>query len=388
MWCCTIEGDDKEANPIASMSALDEHVPVTGKKVQGSTSGSLSLPEQVAAAGGIQAWNSKNSDLRILLAMLDGMCNATTVEEALEEVAAVMSLGHNLWAYAYMRMLYSKAPDIFYAALLQKPSELLPVVYTPTVGEACQKFGKMPMYGRGCYVSIKHKGNVKKVLEEYAAAHLSKGTFGKYLCDCIVFSDGGRILGLGDLGTWGMGIPIGKLDLYTVCAGVNPRRTIPVMIDAGCLNSDGNTDKLVIRDHELYTGGKQSRKKHQSDVATEVNSAYYGPGNLIEEFMQAAVDTFGKHCLLQFEDFNSNDAFPLLAEYRNKFVTYNDDIQGTASVAVAALMGAIKLRKPDCSDLLGSCASISSCFMVLGLRTLARLHCSRRRQAFRSRIYL
>merc|ERR1719515_216997 len=110
----------------------------------------------------------------MLYKMLDNMCNARTIDQALEEVHAVMSLGHNLWAYAYMRMLYAKAPEIYYGALLARPSMLLPVVYTPTVGEACQKFGKMPMYNRGCYVTISDRGNFKNVLEDYAAAHLSK----------------------------------------------------------------------------------------------------------------------------------------------------------------------------------------------------------------------
>merc|ERR1719409_135757 len=166
-------------------------------------------------------------------------------------------MGHDLSAYAYMRMLYFKKMEVYYGALIADPPALLPVVYTPTVGEACQKFGKMPMYRRGCYVCISDKGNIKKVLEEYAEAELSKGPDGKFLCDCIVFSDGNRILGLGDLGSWGMGIPIGKLDLYTVCAGVNPNRTVPVIIDAGCTGPEGNTANLVIRDHELYTGWKQ-----------------------------------------------------------------------------------------------------------------------------------
>ena len=116
---------------------------------------------------------------------------------------------------------------------------LLPVAYTPTVGEACQKFGLMHQFPRGCYVCVADKGNLKAVLEEYASYHLPKGDDGKYQCECIVFSDGGRILGLGDLGVWGMGIPQGKLDLYTVCGGFNPHKTIPVMIDAGCTDASG-----------------------------------------------------------------------------------------------------------------------------------------------------
>jgi len=197
-----------------------------------------------------------------------------------------------------------------------------------------------------------NRGNFSKILEEYAKAHLVQGPDGKYQCDCIVFSDGGRILGLGDLGTWGMGIPIGKLDLYTVCAGVNPRKTIPVIIDAGCYDADGNTDKLVVRDHSNYTGTRQNRMTHTSAAGTVVNSCYYGPDSVIREFMQAAVSVFGRHCLCQFEDFNSNDAFPLLAEFRNEFLTYNDDIQGTAAVTVAALIGAVRLRMPELTDVM------------------------------------
>ena len=127
---------------------------------------------------------------------------------------------------------------------------------------------------------------------------------GQPACDCIVFSDGGRILGLGDLGAWGMGIPMGKLDLYTVCGGLNPRRTIPVIIDAGCFDESRNTAHIVVRDHPLYTGEKKDRVTQLSAAGTAVNSAYYGDDSMIGEFMTAATDLFGRHCLLQFEDFN------------------------------------------------------------------------------------
>lgn len=304
----------------------------------------LSHAHAVAEVGGIEMWNQSHADVKQLSQMLSGLCKATNVAEALMEVSALMSLEHNLWTYAYMRKLYDRSPDLYYATISANPSMLLPAVYTPTVGEACQKFGKMPLYSRGCYLRISDKGNFKEVLREYADAELEKDASGNFLCDCIVFSDGGRILGLGDLGTWGMGIPIGKLDLYTVCAGFNPKRTIPLIIDAGCSGPEGNTDKLVIRDSPMYTGMKQNRVTEKSPAGTVVNSAYYGEGSVILEFMQAATELFGKRCLLQFEDFNSNDAFPLLAEYRSKFLTYNDDIQGTAAVALAALLGAMKLR--------------------------------------------
>ena len=284
--------------------------------------------------------------------MLTGMCKATTVPEAINEVHALSSLGHDLWTYAYMRIsvlnkqmffvfllhkkgrktcgtrshvglsgsgkLYDRSPDLYYATIAAEPAKLLPAVYTPTVGEACQKFGKMPLYRRGCYLCISDRGHFKEVLREYAESELEKDEKGNYLCDCIVFSDGGRILGLGDLGTWGMGIPIGKLDLYTVCAGFDPSKTIPLIIDAGCSGPEGNTDRLVIRDSPQYTGMRQARTTHKSAQGTLVNSAYYGENNVIEEFMKAATELFGQRCLLQFEDFNSNDAFPLLAECRGK----------------------------------------------------------------------
>jgi len=310
----------------------------------------LSLPKQVAKAGGVSAWNAQPS-IAQQIKMLDAACTATTVGEALLEARGIMSLGHNLWAYAYLRKLYAKNPDLYYATLAADPALLLPVAYTPTVGEACQKFGKMPFYSRGCYVSIQDRGNVKAVLQEYAEAMLPKKADGSYDCQCIVFSDGGRILGLGDLATWGMGIPIGKLDLYTVCGGFDPSRTIPVILDAGCFPPSGNSAGLEIRGDPLYTGTKQDRTVHTSEAGTQVNSAYYGADSFVGEFMGAASGLFGQQCLLQFEDFNSNDAFPLLAEHRDQFLTYNDDIQGTAAVAVAAVLGGIKIQKPDCTEL-------------------------------------
>jgi len=313
------------------------------------TKRTLSIAKSVQAVG-MHDWN-KQYDLNQLSKILDTACMATTVEAAVEEIKSLMVLGHNIWAYAYLRALCNKDLDLYYGLLLAEPALLLPVAYTPTVGEACQKFGLMPYYARGCYVSISDRGNLKAVLEEYAAEYLSPGPDGKPDCQCIVFSDGGRILGLGDLGAWGMGIPMGKLDLYTVCGGFDPHKTIPVIIDAGCLGPDGNTAKLTIRDHPLYHGEKRDRVKHQSAAGTQVNTAYYGEDSFINEFMQAASDIFGKGCLLQFEDFNTNDAMPLLAEYRTKFLTYNDDIQGTASVAIAALLGAIKIQMPDCTNL-------------------------------------
>jgi malate dehydrogenase (oxaloacetate-decarboxylating)(NADP+) len=314
----------------------------------------LSLPKAVAAKGDIDEWNAANTESRALINMLDGMCAVTSVEEVLEQVNAMVNLGHHLWANMFLRVLQAKSIDLFYEVMLSQASVLLPVMYTPCVGEVCQKYGMLPFYRRGCYLSITDRGSLKAALAEYAEAELEKDSNGKPLCDCIVFSDGGRILGLGDLGAWGMGIPIGKLDLYTVCGGVNPHRVIPLIIDAGCGDSSKNTDKLTIRDHPMYTGLKQNRVLHKSEAGTMVNSAYYGEDGMIAEFMKAATELFGESVLMQFEDFMTNDAFPLLAEFRDKYLTYNDDIQGTAAVSVAGMMGAIKLKKPDCTDLISA----------------------------------
>jgi len=312
----------------------------------------LSLPKSVMAAGSIQKWNKRNPVAEKQFAMVAQMCKAKTVEEAMVELNVIMKLGHKIWAYAYMRRLYNQDMHLFYGVLLKAPEILMPVVYTPTVGEACQKFGMMPFTSRGCYVTITDRGNISKVLKDYAKVHLERGSDGKYLCDCIVFSDGGRILGLGDLGAWGMGIPIGKLDLYTVCGGVNPHRTMPVIIDAGIHDSTGNTAHLDIINNPNYTGLAYDRKTEVSEAGTRVNTAYYGSGNMIDEFMEAAVEVFGEKILLQFEDFNSNDAFPLLARQRGKFLSYNDDIQGTAAVCVAGILGAIKIKYPQQEDLI------------------------------------
>ncbi len=328
----------------------------------------LSLPRAVVDAGGIAKWN-EHPALRQLEKMIGGACVATTVEEALDEVHGIMSLGHQLFAYGYLRELSARAPDLYYSALLGDPAALLPVCYTPTVGEACQKFGMLPFHARGCYVARDHRGRIREVLEEYAAAMLPRGPDGKFECECIVFSDGGRILGLGDLGCWGMGIPMGKLDLYTVCGGFNPHKTIPVMIDAGCGDPSTNSAKLTIRDHELYTGLKTDRLRTTAS-GVERNEVYYGDESLIGEFLGAARDLFGPTCILQFEDFNSNDAFPLLETYRHTHLSYNDDIQGTASVTVAAILGGVKIQHPSSTDLLGKARQLRILFHGAGSANL------------------
>jgi len=336
------------------------------------TSRSLSLPKSVAAAGGIAKWNAQPQH-KELVEMIKAMCTATDEAEAVEQVNAMIELDHHLWSYMYMRMLIARDLDLGFKTILAQPAKLLPIMYTPTVGEVCQKYGMLPLYSRGCYISIEDRGNIKAILQEYADEMLPKGSDGKPLCDCMVFSDGGRILGLGDLGAWGMGIPVGKLDLYSVCGGFNPHRTIPVIIDAGCGGPKENTANLTIRDSPHYTGTKKDRVKHKSEAGTMVNTCYYGADSMINEYMVAATEIFGKGCLLQFEDFNSNDAFPLLAEYREKFLTYNDDIQGTAAITVAGIMGAIKLKNPQETDLISALSKETFLFHGAGSANLGAL---------------
>jgi len=143
--------------------------------VTGRAPRSLSLPKSLAAMGSIDDWNARSPESTRQYQMVYQMCTATTVEEAMIEVDAIMALDHNIWTYTYMRCLYNKNLDLFYALLLSDPAKMMPVVYTPTVGEACQKFGDMPFFSRGCYVSIADSGNFAAVLRDYAAAHLMPG---------------------------------------------------------------------------------------------------------------------------------------------------------------------------------------------------------------------
>jgi malic enzyme len=332
--------------------AMVGHVGSAAGAAAGHHARQLSLPHAIASAGGLDQWNGATAESAALARMIDGMVRATTVDEALAEVGAILSLGHPIWAYAYMRALHARDERLYFEALLADPERLLPVVYTPTVGEACQKFGALPARARGCFVSLAERGRVKDVLREYAlAAGVPRGADGHFLIEAIVLTDGGRILGLGDLGAWGMGIPLGKLDLYTVCAGFDPQRTLPILLDVGISPPAGNTARLAIDADARYTGLRQPRALEQSAAGTAINSAHHGREGLVEELMQAATELFGPAVLLQFEDFNANDAFPLLAASRARYLTFNDDIQGTAAVIVAGLLGALRLRQPEACDL-------------------------------------
>ena len=229
-------------------------------------------------------------------------------------------LDSDLQRYLLLSDLQVRNETLFYAVLMSDPARFMPIVYTPTVGEACQKFDHIYRHPRGMYLPISARGRLRDILGNWPEKDVR----------FIVVTDGERILGLGDLGVGGMGIPIGKLALYTACAGVPPQYCLPVMLDVGTNNHE-------LLEDPLYLGLRQERVRGEEYTA------------FIDEFVDAVQALYPK-CCIQWEDFANFNAVPILARYRAKVCTFNDDIQGTAAVALAGIYGALRISGKRLAD--------------------------------------
>jgi malate dehydrogenase (oxaloacetate-decarboxylating)(NADP+) len=247
---------------------------------------------------------------------LEGLLPAAVTNMTLQVArrhAEIAALDDDLQKYLVLSDLAARNETLYYAVLMSDPATYMPIVYTPTVGEACQKFGHIFRQARGIYVPISARGRVKELLSNWPEKDVR----------FIVVTDGERILGLGDQGAGGMGIPIGKLALYTACAGVPPHCCLPIVLDVG-------TNNETLLDDPLYLGLRQHRQRNESYVT------------FVDEFVAAVQELYPK-CCIQWEDFANINAVPILARYRDKTCTFNDDIQGTAGVAVAGILAALRL---------------------------------------------
>ncbi len=243
--------------------------------------------------------------------------NTETIEEQLLRCRSAYSAKETpLEQHIYLRALQDRNEILFYRFILDNLVEMMPVLYTPTVGEACQYFHKIYRQPRGLFINYTERSNMDSVFTTVAKNRDVR---------VIVVTDGERILGLGDQGAGGLGIPIGKLSLYTVCGGIHPSHTLPIILDVGT----NNQNKLV--DPE-YLGWRHSRI---------TGDEYY---DFIDQFVQGVKKHF-PNTVLQFEDFAQPHAYPLLEKYQDQLCSFNDDIQGTAAVAVAAIIAATRVSK-------------------------------------------
>jgi malate dehydrogenase (oxaloacetate-decarboxylating)(NADP+) len=254
---------------------------------------------------------------------LVGLVPDTTESEDLQLKRVLLQLSHkntDIDRYIYLVNLLDHDETLFYRTLMSDPARFLPIVYDPTIGEACLKFGHIFRGPRGMYLSIKRRGHVKEILRNWPQKDV------RFIC----VTDGGRILGLGDLGANGMGIPIGKLQLYTAAAAVPPQILMPMYLDAGTNNEQYLADPLYL--------GLRERRPATEDLFS-----------FVDEFMEAVQEVFPK-CCVHFEDWTGVDAMHLLKRYRDKYCVYNDDVQGTAGITLAGMINATKLKGTQLKD--------------------------------------
>ncbi len=223
--------------------------------------------------------------------------------------------------YIYLSALKERNERLYYSSVMSDLQRIMPLIYTPTVGQACKEFAQIFRFPRGMYIHREFKGKIKEVLGNWPEKDVRT----------IVVTDGERILGLGDLGSNGMGIPIGKLDLYVACAGIDPKHCMPVMLDVGTNNQE-------LLDDPLYLGYPEKRLE---------GDEYF---EFVNEFVVAVQEKY-PDALIQFEDFTTINAYKLLDKYKDKVLCFNDDIQGTAGVVLAGVFASCRITKKEYKDL-------------------------------------
>uniref|UniRef100_UPI0039C92C23 NAD-dependent malic enzyme n=1 Tax=Horticoccus sp. 23ND18S-11 TaxID=3391832 RepID=UPI0039C92C23 len=237
----------------------------------------------------------------------------TLEEQVQRSLGAIRRKADPLEKYIYLTNLQNRNEVLFYRLVVDHVEEMVPLIYTPTVGQACLEYGAIYRRSRGMFITLHERGRIAEILRQWP----------RESARLIVVTDGERILGLGDLGALGMGIPVGKLSLYSACAGVHPYYTLPITLDVG-------TDNEALLNGPFYIGIREKRARG------EVYDAF------INEFVTAVRTVFPK-ALLQWEDFGNTNAFRLLNTYRRQLPSFNDDIQGTAAVALAGVMAGLRL---------------------------------------------